>query len=244
MLCPDEELFTKTLTARDANFIAAERLDRPMRVQAKVRYKQAARWATVEQTDETHFRLAFDEFNRYGGFPAHALETDVSTKFRILQGLSQAQLGERVGLPGDRIQKYEAGTRKPKMELLKQIAAALDIETLALADPVSATPIGVMHALFEMEERFGLELTKTEMGHISIGFYGEAGSDVREYLKELWNVPKEEENIQGEYTFWKGNFPDSITRKNAEEMKKAEIKSQIEKLQRELSKLNGGSDGE
>ena len=178
-------------------------------------------------------------------------------KYRILQGLSQAQLGERVGLPGDRIQKYEAGTRKPKMELLKQIAAALDIETLALADPVSATPIGVMHALFEMEERFGLELTKTEMGHISIGFYGEAGSDVREYLKEWWNVlenrdkrlsvaadAKEEEYIQGEYTFWKGNFPDSITKKNAEEMKKAEIKSQIEKLQRELSKLNGDSDGE
>ena len=64
VLCPDEELFTKTLTARDANFIAAERLDRPMRVQAKVRYKQAARWATVEQTDETHFRLAFDEGQR------------------------------------------------------------------------------------------------------------------------------------------------------------------------------------
>ncbi len=64
VLCPNEELFTKTLTARNANFIAVERLDRPMRVKAKVRYKQAAQWATVEQTGEAAFALRFDEGQR------------------------------------------------------------------------------------------------------------------------------------------------------------------------------------
>ena len=64
VLCPNEELYSKTLTARDINLITVERIDRPMRVKAKVRYKQAAQWATVEQTDETHFRLLFDEGQR------------------------------------------------------------------------------------------------------------------------------------------------------------------------------------
>ncbi len=60
VLCSNEELYSKTLTARDINLIALDRIDRPMRVQAKVRYSQAAQNATVEQTDATHFRLLFD----------------------------------------------------------------------------------------------------------------------------------------------------------------------------------------
>lgn len=64
MLCPNEELYSRTLTARDVNLIAVAQIDRPMRVLAKVRYQQAAQWATVEQTDETHFRLQFDEGQR------------------------------------------------------------------------------------------------------------------------------------------------------------------------------------
>ncbi len=64
VLCPNEELFTNTLTARDINLIAVERLDRPMRVMAKLRYQQPAQPATVEQTDENHFFLRFDEGQR------------------------------------------------------------------------------------------------------------------------------------------------------------------------------------
>lgn len=64
VLCPNEELFTKTLTARDINLIALSSIDRPMRVKAKVRYKQSEQWATVEQTDDSHFRLVFDEGQR------------------------------------------------------------------------------------------------------------------------------------------------------------------------------------
>lgn len=64
VLCPNEELFTNTLTARDINLITVERLDRPMRVMAKLRYQQPAQPATVEQTDETHFFLRFDEGQR------------------------------------------------------------------------------------------------------------------------------------------------------------------------------------
>ena len=64
MLCSNEELYSKTLTARDVNLIAVPQIDRPLRVQAKVRYSQAPQPATVEQLDESHIRVVFDEGQR------------------------------------------------------------------------------------------------------------------------------------------------------------------------------------
>ena len=43
--------------------------------------------------------------------------------------MSQGDLGAAVGLTSNRIQQYENGARKPKIALLKQIAAALGVET-------------------------------------------------------------------------------------------------------------------
>ena len=64
VLCPNEGLYAKTLTAKDVNLIAAEKLTSPLRVKAKVRYKQPEQWATVEQTDEDALRVTFDEPQR------------------------------------------------------------------------------------------------------------------------------------------------------------------------------------
>ncbi len=44
-------------------------------------------------------------------------------EIRMAQGMSQAELGEAVGLNADRIQKYENGARKPRADLLKRIAS-------------------------------------------------------------------------------------------------------------------------
>ncbi len=38
------------------------------------------------ETDLARIRVAFDEFNRYGGFPAPSLRKEISAKYRILQG--------------------------------------------------------------------------------------------------------------------------------------------------------------
>lgn len=64
VLAPNENLFTSELYAKDINLIAYEKLERPIRVKARVRYKHKEQWATVEQTDETHFYLRFDEPQR------------------------------------------------------------------------------------------------------------------------------------------------------------------------------------
>ncbi len=60
----NDDLFSRELTAHSVNFIALPRLNSPMRVQAKIRYKAAPAWATLEQTDETTVRLQFDEPQR------------------------------------------------------------------------------------------------------------------------------------------------------------------------------------
>ena len=63
-LCTNEELFSKVLTAHSANWIALDRLDAPLRVQAKVRYAHTASPATIWQLDDTSVRVEFDEPQR------------------------------------------------------------------------------------------------------------------------------------------------------------------------------------
>lgn len=63
-LGPHEDLFSTTLTATDINLIAVERMEQPMRLKAKVRYRQPEQWATVEQTGDDQLRVVFDEPQR------------------------------------------------------------------------------------------------------------------------------------------------------------------------------------
>lgn len=60
----NDDLFSSTLTASGINLIAAERLDAPIRVQAKVRYRATPAWATAEQIDDDRLTLHFDEPQR------------------------------------------------------------------------------------------------------------------------------------------------------------------------------------
>ncbi|MCC8152272.1 MAG: tRNA 2-thiouridine(34) synthase MnmA [Lachnospiraceae bacterium] len=64
ILGTNEELFTAALTAKDINLISVERLDAPMRVKAKVRYRHKEQWATVTQPDEDTLQVVFDEPQR------------------------------------------------------------------------------------------------------------------------------------------------------------------------------------
>jgi len=59
-----EELYAKTLTARDINLIAADRLDGPVQMRAKIRYNQTEQPATVWQLDEDTLRVEFAEPQR------------------------------------------------------------------------------------------------------------------------------------------------------------------------------------
>ncbi len=79
---------------------------------------------------------------------------------RTTVGMTQAELGEKVGLSPDRIQKYENGARKPKDEMVKNIANALGVNPLAIVDPVASSYVGAMFVLFELENVLGFKLEK------------------------------------------------------------------------------------
>ena len=60
----NEDLFRRELVARDVNLIALERINTPMRVQAKIRYSAAPANATAEQISPDTIRVVFDEPQR------------------------------------------------------------------------------------------------------------------------------------------------------------------------------------
>ncbi len=64
VLCDNESLFTRELYATDVNLITCDRLDSPIRVKAKVRYKHVEQWATVTQPDSDLLHIVFDEPQR------------------------------------------------------------------------------------------------------------------------------------------------------------------------------------
>lgn len=64
VLCDNQALFSRTLTANDLNLIALSRLDSPMRLKAKVRYRQEEQPCLVEQTGEDTIRVTFDQPQR------------------------------------------------------------------------------------------------------------------------------------------------------------------------------------
>lgn len=64
VLGTNEELFSKTFEASDINLISVERIDEPMRVKAKVRYRQAEQWAMVTQIGKDRLRIEYEEPQR------------------------------------------------------------------------------------------------------------------------------------------------------------------------------------
>lgn len=63
-LGPNEALFSRTLTARGLNLIPLERLDQPLRAQAKIRYNGTAEPATIHQVAPDEVLVEFDQPQR------------------------------------------------------------------------------------------------------------------------------------------------------------------------------------
>ena len=176
---------------------------------------------------------------------------------RNARGLSQAELGEKVGLSADRIQKYENGARKPKTDMLKKLAEALEVRPLALADPVTTSYIGAMYALFEMENRFRMEVDKAEDVSSKISISINSQSELYRYMEEWYRVYKkmksdlelassdeEKKNIMDAYHNWEWNFPSKIIDRTELKQQKIRIKQKIEELQEAYNQLDQEDDEE
>ena len=99
--------------------------------------------------------------------------------------MSQSDLGNLIGLNSNRVQQYENGARKPKLDLAKKIAAALEVETSAILDPQVSSYVGAMYAFFEMEELYGLRLEE-EDNQIHIVFGDKYNRNIINEHLEAW----------------------------------------------------------
>jgi len=81
-------------------------------------------------------------------------------KARKLRNMNQEDLGNLIGLPGDRIRQYENDVRNPKADMLKKISDALNVNIDALSEPDISSHAKVMQLLFDLEDEYGLHVEK------------------------------------------------------------------------------------
>lgn len=146
---------------------------------------------------------------------------DMIKKIRLLLGMTQNELGKKVHLSDDRIRHYELGDRTPKESKLEEISTALGVNRLALSAPDLESYDGVLHALFYLEDNYGLILEK-ENEELCLKF--KPNNYPLDYLTgslKQWYAAKErsiplpddsEEEIKRkkkEYDLWRYGYPQS-----------------------------------
>ena len=189
-------------------------------------------------------------------------------RVREAQGMSQSELGEKVGLNSDRIQKYENGARRPRPDMLEKLACALGVDVRALEDPTPTDYVGVMYTLIEMAEKFAMKIDDTSDGFIlRFGDGTEKSSFVNKWLwawqkekvkavSQLAVLPeKKEEEVILAYRMWTWNltrYEEEMAQQVARTVKNNRItaleersrtlQEQIKTYEMELSELSGLSD--
>jgi len=130
-------------------------------------------------------------------------------KFRTAKGLVQKQLGIMAGLSEPAIRNYELGNRYPNAKQLEKIAGALGISPFAIADPNFDSYQELMHALFQLEDLYGLKPQNLD-GRIVLEFdvipINRIASDLQLWNKELESL-KNGEITQEQYDEWRYSFP-------------------------------------
>ena len=137
--------------------------------------------------------------------------------FRNRKGLTQKQLGEKLGFKGKtsevRMAQYETESRIPKEMLLQQIAYLLDISPLALNVPEIDSLYGLMHTLFALEDIYGFKITEKE-GELCLCLDKTVTSTQSDLYSSLVSWQKEFAKLntgeisKEEYDHWRYTYPE------------------------------------
>ena len=170
-------------------------------------------------------------------------------RIRKERKLTQQQLGDMLGLTAVRVQQYESGFRKPKNELLKRFAEALEVSTFTLRDPFLFDDVSAMYIFFKMQEKFGLsvdyvndQLVLTVTDRSLSEYLRDWHEKTIEYYDRLAasKTPEEMQAAKESYNDWIWNFPDNLVkaqRKRIDERRKNDLRNQIAELQSKLDIL-------
>lgn len=137
--------------------------------------------------------------------------------FRNMRGMTQKYLGMQVGFPEKsadvRLAQYETGTRTPKADMTAALADTLDVSPQALAVPNIDSYIGLMHTLFTLEDRYGLEVCESD-GEVHLRVNVRKNKDAAQLHEMLcaWRqaaaMLKAGEITQEEYDRWRYRYPE------------------------------------
>ena len=115
-----------------------------------------------------------------------------------------------------RIAQYENNSRKPKEELMRKIAAALDVSVAYLEDPTMNDAEGILHALFELDDQYPwmhlvetVDNTDADLPHkrVAVCFdYNILDSFMAEWMLRKQQL-RRREITREEYQEWKLNWP-------------------------------------
>ena len=147
--------------------------------------------------------------------------------FRKRLNLTQKELGIKIGLnkltAETRIGQYETGQRKPKPDMINDMAEALGVSSEAIAVPDIDSYIGLMHTLFTLEDRYGLTVTNLD-GQVCLKLdvnnpnydLGVAGD------LDAWNKVKTKlttgSMLLSEYDHWRYNYPEDKAKETREQL--------------------------
>lgn len=143
-------------------------------------------------------------------------------KYRLLRELSQKQVALRAGMSEPAIRNYELGNRTPSEKQIEKIALALSVSPFAISDPNLDIHNSVMHALFYLEEKYGLIPEDTgsslilKLDDVTSPLYGHLASWIRAYQKYQKSSADNDANAKISYEEWKCMYPQSDAKINTQ----------------------------
>ena len=140
--------------------------------------------------------------------------------FRIMRGMTQKYLGMALSFPEKsadvRLAQYETGTRTPKADVTEALAQVLDVSPKALDVPDIDSYIGLMHTLFTLEDRYGLEVCESEgVAHLRINIRKGRDAEQLSQMLEAWQEQAAKlaagKISREEYDRWRYHYPELDT---------------------------------
>ena len=140
--------------------------------------------------------------------------------FRTLRGMTQKYLGMALGFPEKsadvRLAQYENGSRTPKADVTAALAKVLDVSPKALDVPDIDSYTGLMHTLFTLEDRYGLEVCENDDEvHLRVNFRKGRDADQLHRMLTAWGEVaaklKAGEITKEEYDRWRYHYPEFDT---------------------------------
>ena len=137
-------------------------------------------------------------------------------KFRNMIGMTQQELGTKLGFSEKsaviRVGQYENENRKPKQDMINNMAYIFDVASESITVPDIDNYIGLMHTLFALEDRYGLTVTmldgqiclKQDINHPN---YDRSLADDLQSWYDKKSKLTSGSILASEYDHWRYNFP-------------------------------------